>query len=225
MTPPHATDRLTSLASTALALKVAAPALLHSIRGSLHDATMLAALLQPGATGTPPDAAKSAQRLRLIGDQIQLLERDVALLAGFIEGPRRDAGAVCASSGALAHVLRLLKDEAARRRLRFEYDVDALPPHVCASEHAFQQAMLACGAWLAQHAGERATMSVRGCDEAGEAVLDFDAAGATPAADSENGEDLALLAALVDAAGGRLATTPRLRVAFPRADRGAATPA
>ncbi len=209
-------ERLRSLAAVGLATRTASPSLLHAIRGSLHDITMLAALLEPRpGTGTPDP--KVEQRLRSVERQLHLLERNVALLGAMTEWPTSDVDSVCASSAALPDVMRLLKDEAARRRLRFEYDFSALPAQLGAEERALQHVLLACGTWAAQHAGDRAALHVHGRDEGGEAIFDFTAPGGMTASDATAVEDLRLLAGLVQAAGGRLSSDPGLSVAFRRA--------
>lgn len=213
-------ERITALATIGLAASATSPALLHAIRGCLHDVTMLTALLQPQPNAQHTEiASKTEQRLRSIGVQIGMIDRNVALLAAMIARPVGDASSVCATASALPDVLRLLADEAARRRVRFEHDLDSLPPHIQTSERALQQALLTCGAWMAQHAGERATMRLSGREDAGEAIFEFDS---TPEVARTEGnavwrEELELLALLAKAAGGRLVNTPRLRLAFARA--------
>ncbi len=222
-------DRVTLLASVGLAVRATSPALLHAIRGCLHDVTMLAALLQPPAAALSDDlspAAKTAQRLRAINAQLDLLERNVALLDAMTEVPRRNGEAVCATAAVLPDVVRLLHDEAARHRVRLEHDLDSLPPHLQADERALQKALLTCGAWTAQHVGERATMLFRGREEAGEALFDFETTDASAKLGDGNAtrDDIALLAALAEAAGGRLLSAPRLRLAFARASGRSAVP-
>jgi hypothetical protein len=210
-------ERVTMLASIGLAATTTSPALLHAIRGRLHDVTMLTALLQAQpSVEQANDASKTAQRLRSIGVQIDLLDRNLALLAAMIARPSGDASSVCTTASALPDVVRLLADEAARQRLRFEHDLDSLPPHIQTSERALQQALLACGAWTAQHAGERATMRLSGREDGGDAIFEFDS---TPESAPRPGntlprEDLELLAMLANAAGGRLVSTPKLRLVF-----------
>jgi hypothetical protein len=214
-------ERASALASIGLAVRATAPALLHAIRGCLHDVTMLAALLQPpaasGAEGGGP-AAKTAQRLHAINAQLELLERNVALLSGMIEGPRQPRDAVCVTASALPDVLRLLEDEAARRRIRLEHSLDGLPKRLATDERSLQQALLACGAWTAQHAGEGATMRLSGREEGGDAVFEYLVIDAAMRAHDSRaaGDEIALLAALAEAAGGRLASTQTLALAFPR---------
>jgi hypothetical protein len=213
-------ERITALASIGLCANATSPALLHAIRGCLHDVTMLTALLQPrpGAEQAS-DASKTTQRLRSIGVQVDLIERNVALLAAMTGRPSVDAESVCATASALPDVVRLLADEAARRRVRFEHDLDSLPPHIRTSERALQQALLTCGAWTAQSAGERATMRLSGREDGGDAIFEFasapESAAAAPRAPPR--EELELLALLANAAGGRLDSGPKLRLAFARA--------
>jgi hypothetical protein len=213
-------DRITALASIGLVASATSPALLHAIRGCLHDVTLLTALLQPQPSAEAADnASKTARRLRSIGVQIGKLDRNVALLAAMMARPSGDGSSVCTTASALPDVVRLLADEAARRRVRFEHDLDSVPPYIQTSERALQQALLTCGAWTAQHAGERATMRLSGGEDGGEAVFDFDTT-PEPAAPGGNGaarEELDLLALLANAAGGRLVSTPKLRLAFARA--------
>jgi hypothetical protein len=213
-------ERLTALAATGVALRAASPSLLHAIRGSLHDVAMLAALLQSPANRGARDAdddAKTAQRLRSINVQLDLLGRSVALLGAMMVWPRRDADAVCSTSSALPDVMRLLQDEAARQRIRFEHDLAALPAHVHADERSLQHALLACGAWIAQHAGERGVLRMVGGEDAHDALFDFDSPAPIAQADADTASELRLLAALVEAAGGRLSSAPGMRLAFPSA--------
>lgn len=221
---PHSASQV---ASIGLAVRACAPSLLHAIRGSLHDVAMLAALLQPPDAPDLDDgsaAAKAAKRLRAMQTQLKALERDIAMLGAITAWPDGQSDAVCATASALPDVLRLLKDEAARRLIRLDDDTAELPPHVLADERALQQALLACGAWTAQQLDEHATLRLSGREEDGEAVFEFVATPST-AVRGMRDDDQALLAALVAAAGGKLSTGARLRLAFRRAsDRIASSP-
>jgi hypothetical protein len=215
-----------SLAAIGLAARTASPVLLHAIRGCLHDVTLLAALLRAAPSGPAQDGAKTESRFAAITGQLKLLERNVGLLAATIDGTCGKHEAACACATALTDVVRLLQDVAARERVRLEVDLAALPSHVEAGERALQQALLVCGAWSAQQCGAGATMRFRGFEERGNAVFDFDcAAAAEEARDERLREELALLAVIVQGAGGTLSTAPRLRLEFPgaRASDAAAT--
>jgi hypothetical protein len=202
-------------AAIGFAVRVCAPSLLHAIRGSLHDVTMLAALLEPpAADGATPGsaAAKAAQRVHSIRAELKALEHEITLLGGVMTWPRRQAEAVCATAAALPQVVRLLNDEAARRRIKLQADIDALPAYIAADESALQRALLTCGAWIAQNVGEGTLLRLSAREQGDEAVFEFDpASGALPVAPSD---EHPFLEALVAAAGGTLSTAPTFRLAF-----------
>ncbi len=210
-------QRASQVASIGLAVRACAPSLMHAIRGSLHGVSMLATLLQaPDAAGADESGAetKSAQRLRALQAQLSVLERQIALLGGVMAWPRGGREDVCATASALPDVLRLLKDEAAHRRIGLDVDIAALPPHVFADERALQQALLTCGAWAAQQLDTGAMLRLSGREEDGDAVFEFDATAPSIVTGLSPNDEHSLLAALVAAAGGALVTAPHLRLAF-----------
>jgi len=203
------------VASIGLAVRVCAPTLLHAMRGSLHDASMLAALMEPSdaAPADPASAAeKTARRVRSIREQLTMLERQIALLGSMMTWPRAQADSVCATASALPEVVRLLRDETARRRIKLDADIVALPSHVHVDEVALQLALFTCGAWVAQQLSEHATLRFSGRQEALEAVFAFDPP--PNAVISSRDHEHPLLAALVAAAGGRLSAAPHVRLSF-----------
>lgn len=215
-------QRASQVASIGLAVRACAPSLMHAIRGSLHGVSMLAALMQ---ASDADEISPAAQRPRALRAQLDVLERQIALMGAMMTWPGGGRDVVCATASALPDVLRLLKDEAARRRIRLDVDIAALPPHVFADERALQQALLTCGAWAAQQLDSGAMLRLSGREENGDAVFEFDATAPSTATGSSPNDEHALLAALVAAAGGAFVTAPRLRLAFRRASERDVRPA
>jgi len=205
------------IASIGLAVRACTPSLLHAIRGSLHDLSLLATLMQPAeAPGAGDDsaAAKTWRRVGAIQAQLKILERHIALLEGVLAWPKGAADAVCATAPAVADVVRLLNYETVRRRIKLEHDIAALPAQVLADERALQQALLMCGTWMAQQLPERATLRFSGYDDGEGTVFEFEANPAATDSGSASKDEQALLATLVATAGGKLVAGPPLRIVF-----------
>ena len=210
--------RVSTLAAIGFAARATSPALLHAVRGCLHDVTMLTALLQPPPVASParPDAAQTTQRLHAINAQLESLGRNISLLGAMLQSPVAADASICTTANALPDVVRLLRDETARRRVRLEHDLDGLPPHIASEERALQRALLTCGAWLAEHAGEHGIVRLVGREEDSNAVFDFELHHGASLASLPR-DELALLTALVEAANGTLSASPKLSMVFARA--------
>lgn len=211
-------SRAAGLATTGFAMKLASPALMHTLKGHLHNLRLLSELLLKEATTTrDPDAARAstAKRARTIRSEVEAIHRHLILmerLAGRDDGPREG---FCDVHSGLAEVLQAVRVEAVRRSVDVRLDVMPEPMLIVCPPSAFQQLILTCTIHTIQRSRDGESIVIGAHESNGVTRFDF-LCGELDETTSEidHALDLDLLATLAGMAGAHFVAQPTMRVAF-----------
>lgn len=211
-------SRAAGLAMRGLATKLSSPALMHALRGHLHNVALLAELLQK-ETASVRDAdtmrASAHKRAKTIRAEIEAMHRHLRLmesLAGWDELPSE---AFCDVHSGLAEVLQAVRVEAARRQVNVRLEVMPEPTLIVCQPSAFQQVVLTCTIYTIQRCRHGESVVIAGEESNGVTIFDFLSGELAEAGDEiDHALDLDLLATLAGMAGARFVAQPSMRVAF-----------
>ena len=225
---PRATDqpawsetefsRAAGLAMTGLATKLSSPALLHALKGHLHNLALLTELLQQEtATARDPEAlrAVTGKRSSSIRAEIEAMHRHLRLLESLAGWQDLRNEAFCEVHGGLAEVLQAVRVEAARRQVQVRLDVMPEPTLIVCAPSAFQQVILTCTIYTIQRCRRGEAVVIAGEEANGVTMFDFLGGELEEPDDTiATALDLDLLGTLVGMAGARFIPAPTMRVAF-----------
>ena len=212
------TSRAAGLAMTGLATKLSTPALLHALKGHLHNLALLTELLQhETGSARDPEVMRAAahRRSTTIRAEIEAMHRHLRLLeslAGWQDLPHES---FCEVHSALAEVLQAVRVEAARRQVQVRLDVMPAPTLIVCPPGAFQQVILTCTIYTIQRCRRLEAVVIAAEESNGVTMFDFLAGERDEPEDAiTTALDLDLLATLVSMAGGKFIASPSMRVAF-----------
>ena len=211
-------SRAASLAMTGLATKLSSPALLHALRGHLHNVSMLAALLQKeSASARDVEVLRAAahRRATTVHAEIEAMNRHLRLLESLASWQEPHDETFCEVHTGLAEVLQAVRVEAARRQIQVRLDVMPEPTLIVCPPAAFQQVILTCTIYTIQRCRRGESVVIAAEESNGVTIFDFLGGElAHPDNDIEHALDLDLLTTLATMAGARLVPEPSMRVAF-----------
>lgn len=211
-------SRAAGLAMTGLATKLSSPALLHTLKGHLHNLALLAELLQQEtATSRDPEVLRAAAHKRAITlrAEIDAMNRNLRLLESLAGWEDLRNEPFCEVHSGLAEVLQAVRVEAARRQVQVRLDVMPEPTLILCPPSAFQQVVLTCTIYTIQRCRRGESVVIVGEQANDVTVFDFLGGELNEGENEiEHALDLDLLATLVGMAGARFVPTPTMRVAF-----------
>jgi hypothetical protein len=211
-------SRAASLAMTGLATQLSSPALLHALKGHLHNIALLAALLQQeSTTARDTDALRAAanKRATMVHAEIEAMNRHLRLLERLASWQDARQETFCEVHTGLAEVLQAVRVEAARREVGVRLDLMPEPTLIVCRPAAFQQVILTCTIYTIQRCRRGEAVVIAAEEANGVTIFDFLGGElARPDDDFEHALDLDLLTTLADMAGARLVPEPSMRVAF-----------
>jgi hypothetical protein len=211
-------SRAAGLAMTGLTAKLSSPALLHAIKGHLHNLALLTELLQQETGGTrDAEALRMAahKRATSIRAEIEGMNRHLRLLENLTAWEDLRNETFCEVHSGLAEVLQTVRVEAARRQVQVRLDVMPEPTLIVCPPSAFQQVILTCTIYTIQRCRRGESVVIAGEESNGVTIFDFLGGElAEPEDEIETALDLDLLATLVGMAGARFVALPSMRVAF-----------
>jgi hypothetical protein len=211
-------SRAAGLAMTGLATKLSSPALLHALKGHLHNLALLTELLQKesaSARDTDTLRASATKRATTIRAEIEAMHRQLRLLESFAGWQDLHNEAFCDVHAGLAEVLQAVRVEAARRRVKVRLEVMPEPTLIVCQPAAFQQVILTCAIYTIQRCRHDESVVIAGEESNGVTVFDFLSGELAEGSDEiDHALDLDLLATLSGMAGARFIAHPTMRVAF-----------
>jgi hypothetical protein len=211
-------SRAAGLAMTGLATKLSSPALLHALKGHLHNLALLTELLQQeAASARDPETLRAASNKRSssIRAEIEAMHRPLRLLESLAGWQDMRNEAFCEVHGGLAEVLQAVRVEAARRQVQVRLDVMPEPTLIVCAPSAFQQVILTCTIYTIQRCRRGEAVVIASEEANGVTMFDFLGGELEEPDDAiATALDLDLLATLVGMAGARFIPAPTMRVAF-----------
>jgi hypothetical protein len=211
-------SRAAGLAMTGLATKLSSPALLHALKGHLHNLALLTELLQQEtASARDAEALRAAahKRSTSIRAEIDAMHRHLRLLESLAGWQDLRNETFCEVQSGLAEVLQAVRVEAARRQVQVRLDVMPEPTLIVCPPSAFQQVILTCTIYTIQRTRRGESVVIAGEEDNGVTMFDFLGGELDETDDAiETALDLDLLATLVGMAGARFIPAPTMRVAF-----------
>ena len=151
------------LALTGLATRLALPALVHGLKGRLHNFSLLTELLKK-ETSTQGDAstlrAVAARRIEALRAEIHALSDQLQVLEALTSDEGEDAEAPCDVRASLQALLPTARYEAARRRIVVRLDLDPAVERVRFAPHAFRHLVLTFLTQSIRDCAEQATLTV-----------------------------------------------------------------
>jgi hypothetical protein len=211
-------SRAAGLAMTGLATKLSSPALLHALKGHLHNLALLTELLQQeAATARDPEVLRAAahKRSTTIRAEIEAMHRHLRLLESLAGWEDLRNESFCEVHSGLAEVLQAVRVEAARRQVQVRLEVMPEPTLIVCAPGAFQQVILTCTIYTIQRARRGESVVIAGEESNGVTLFDFLGGELAEPDDAiSTALDLDLLATLVAMAGARFTPAPTMRVAF-----------
>lgn len=225
-TPPAIADTAASataeptyeaqLAMTGLATQLASPALMHGLRGRLHNLGLLTELLQK-ETAKQTDVAtlrtSTSRRVETIRKEIEALYRQVQLLEALTLDDAEKEDDVCDIRASFDELLPTLRFEAARRGVVIRLDVEPAVERIHCGPSAFQQLMLAFASYTVRHCSERSTVTVSAVRDGESINIAFDCD--RPLESEAHARDRTLLGLLALRVGARVSeSTSSLRITF-----------
>ena len=212
-------SRAASLAMIGLATKLSSPALLHALKGHLHNLALLTELLQQETASARDLAslrASADKRATTLRHEIDALNRHLRLLESLAGWQDTRHESFCEVHSGLAEVLQAVRVEAARRQVQVRLDVMPEPTLIVCPPSAFQQVILTCTIYTIQRSRSGEAVVIAGEESNGVTFFDFLGGELADAAadDIAHALDLDLLATLASMAGARFIAEPTMRVAF-----------
>jgi hypothetical protein len=211
-------SRAAGLAMTGLATKLSSPALLHTLKGHLHNLAMLTELLQQEAgSARELDVLRAGanRRAKTLRAEIDAMNRNLRLLESLAGWQELHDEHFCEVHTNLAEVLQAVRVEAARRQVQVRLEVMSEPTLIVCSPSAFQQVVLTCTIYTIQRCRRGEAVVIAGETQSGVTMFDFLGGELDAARDEiDYALDLDLLATLASMAGARFVPSPTMRVAF-----------
>jgi hypothetical protein len=216
--PETECSRAAGLAMTGLATKLSSPALMHSLKGHLHNLALLTELLQK-ETVSLRDAealrASANKRAKTIRSEIDAMHRHLRLLESLAGWDDLPSEAFCDVHSGMAEVLQAVQVEAARRLVKVRLEVMPEPTLIVCKPSAFQQVILTCTIYTIQRCRHGESVVIAAEENNGVTIFDFLSGELAEASDEvDRALDLDLLGTLAGMAGGRFVAQPTMRVAF-----------
>ena len=204
------------LAMTGLVTQLASPALMHGLRGRLHNLGLLTELLQKETarqTDVATLQASASRRVETIRKELEALNGQVLLLEALtLDDAGKDDG-VCDVRASFGELLPTMRFEAARRGAGLRLEIEPAVMRIHCAPCAFQQLMLALASYAVRHSGERATVIVSAVRDDATTRIAFDCDVQTEA--GVHALDRTLLGLLALRAGARLSeTTAAMHITF-----------
>ena len=203
---------------TGLATKLSSPALLHTLKGHLHNLAMLTELLQQEAgSARELDVLRAGanRRATTLRAEIDAMNRNLRLLESLTGWQELHDEHFCEVHTNLAEVLQAVRVEAARRQVQVRLEVMSEPTLIVCSPSAFQQVVLTCTIYTIQRCRRGEAVVIAGETQSGVTMFDFLGGELDTARDEiDYALDLDLLATLASMAGARFVPSPTMRVAF-----------
>ena len=172
----HAPAYEEQLALTGLATRLASPALIHGLKGRLHNLSLLTELLKK-ETSTQADAATlravAARRIEALRAEIHALRDQVQVLEALASDDGEDADTVCDVRASLQALLPTARYEAARRRIVVRLDLDPAVERIRCAPRAFQHLVLTFLTQSIRHCAEQATLTVQARRAGDETRIEF----------------------------------------------------
>lgn len=211
-------SRAAGLAMTGLATKLSSPALLHTLKGHLHNLAMLTELLQQEAgSARELDVLRAGanRRATTLRAEIDAMNRNLRLLESLAGWQELHDEHFCEVHTNLAEVLQAVRVEAARRQVQVRLEVMSEPTLIVCSPSAFQQVVLTCTIYTIQRCRRGEAVVIAGETQSGVTMFDFLGGELDASRDEiDYALDLDLLATLASMAGARFVPSPTMRVAF-----------
>jgi signal transduction histidine kinase len=211
-------SRAAGLAMTGLATKLSSPALMHALKGHLHNLALLTELLQQetaSARNSDTLRACANKRAKAIRGEIEAINRQLRLLESVAVWEDRAGESFCDVHSGLAEVLQSVQVAAARRRVKVRLEVMPEPTLIVCQPSAFQQVILICTIYTIQRSREGESVVIAAEESNGVTIFDFLSGELADASDEiDHALDLDLLATLAGMAGARFVAQPTMRVAF-----------
>ena len=164
------------LAMIGLATLLASPALMHGLKGRLHNLGLVAELLQKeSAAHNDLGALRAAamRRAETLRAEVKAAHRHVQLIEALVAEDADEASVVCDVRKSLEELLPTTRFEAARRRIVVRLDIDPAVERIQCAPGAFQRLVLAFVTQAVRHCGEHATVSVSARREGSETRIEF----------------------------------------------------
>jgi hypothetical protein len=193
------------LASVGLATLLASPALMHGLKGRLHNIGLLSELLQKESARQVDAAALRATALRrteTIRTEIQALHRQLQLVEALLIDESGIEGQVCDVRESLQELMPTTRFEAARRRIFIELDVARGVERIHCAPRPFQYLVLALVTQAVRHCGERATVTVSAARDGASTRIGFGCD--KPFSTAQNEADRRLLSMLAARVGAKV---------------------
>lgn len=210
--------RAAGLAMTGLVTMLSSPALLHTLKGHLHNLAMLTELLQQEASGAREVdvlRASANRRATTLRAEIDAMNRNLRLLESLAGWQDLHDEPFCEVHTNLAEVLQAVRVEAARRQVQVRLDVMSEPTLIVCTPSAFQQVVLTCTIYTIQRCRRGESVVIAGEQQQGVTMFDFLGGELKePGDEIDVALDLDLLATLANTAGARFVPAPTMRVAF-----------
>ena len=211
-------SRAESLATIGFVAKLSWPALMHTLKGHLHNLALVAELLQK-ETESARDAetlrTAASKRARTLRTEIDAMHRHLRLLESLAGWDDQPAEAFCDVHAGLAEVLEAVRVAAARRMVKVRVEVTPEPKLILCKPSSFQQVILACTVYTIGRCRQGESVVIAGDESGGVTILDFRSGELAEAGDEiDRSLDLDLLGTLAAMAGARFVAQPTMRVAF-----------
>jgi hypothetical protein len=211
-------SRAAGLAMTGLATRLSSPALLHALKGHLHNLALVTELLQKEtATAGDMDALRASanKRAMTIRAEIEAMHRQLRLLEGLVGWQELRSEPFCDVHAGLAEVLQAVQVEAVRRQVKVRLEIMPEPTLIVCQPSAFQQVILTCTIYTIQRCRPGEAVVIADEDSRGVTIFDFLSGELNENSDEiDHALDLDLLATLAGMAGARFIAQPTMRVAF-----------
>ena len=200
---------------TGLATLLASPALVHGLKGSLHNLGLLTELLQK-ETARQTDAATlqatALRRAEMLRTEIHAVHRQVQLVEALTFDDAENEGGICDVRESLEELLPTTRLEAARHRVDIRLEVDPEVERIQCAPRAFQQLVLAFVTQAVRHCSERATVTVTVVRDGASTRIELRCD--TPFASEVHALDRKLLRLLAVRLGARVSEAPMIRLVF-----------
>jgi signal transduction histidine kinase len=202
------------LATIGLATLLASPALMHGLKGCLHNLGLPTELLHKETTKSDAATLRAAalRRAESLRAEIQSMHRQVQLVEGRSLDDKGQDARVCDVRESLQELMPTTRFEASRRRVRIQLELDPLVERIQCAPRAFQLLVLSLLTHTVRHCGEGATVTVT-CERVGGSTrVGFGCD--KPTESQAYAVDRRLLGMLAEQLGARVSAAPEMHVTF-----------
>jgi hypothetical protein len=203
------------LAMSGLATLLSWPALMHGLKGHLHNLTLVTELLQKECAGQADAAtlrAVAEKRTKSLRAEIAAMHRQVRLVEAIANVDQAPEEGVCDVRASLHTLLPTARVEAARRRVSLHIELEPAVERVECAPLAFEQLMLACWTQAIRHCSHDAAIVVSAKCEGTGTRIDF--ACDNPFEGEDHAADRELLGMLARVAGATFTAQPAMSLTF-----------